>query len=285
MLLVRPGRRTTAAAAGAAGDPQATTPSTGCAPSSARHGLRRDGGAGACTAITGDVGTDGLGLDDADRATLAALRHRHPLGGRPSPSTRPSTRAVEINLLGPTRIATLLQRARRHAPPRRRVDLLRRRQPPGHRARGARRRRARSTIGLDWRKRGGRRPGGCAPTPRPRAGTPEHAGPLPHGGPQRARRRGRARPGRQDRAAARALGDRPPGRGRPGPGRQRRLARRLRVHEGARRAGADRVEGRRCRSRSCGRRSSSRPSPSPARAGSAASAWPSRSSSPTPAAC
>ena len=40
-----------------------------------------------------------------------------------------------------------------------------------------------------------------------------------------------------------------------------------------------------CRSPSCGPRSSSRRSPSHGRVGSAASAWPSRSSSPTPAAC
>ena len=46
-------------------------------------------------------------------------------------------------------------------------------------------------------------------------------------------------------SAARALGERPARRGRPVPCRQRRLARRLRVHQGARRAGADRDQGRR----------------------------------------
>ena len=57
--------------------------------------------------ITGDIGTDGLGLSDADRATLstcdtvvhsaATVSFDSPLDG-----------AVEVNLLGPTRIVTLL---------------------------------------------------------------------------------------------------------------------------------------------------------------------------------
>ena len=57
----------------------------------------------------------------------------------------PLDSAVEINLLGPTRIATLLNELGVDAAPRRRVDVLRRRQPPRQRARGARQRRARST--------------------------------------------------------------------------------------------------------------------------------------------
>ncbi len=57
--------------------------------------------------ITGDISTDGLGLSDADRATLstcdtvvhsaATVSFDSPLDG-----------AVEVNLLGPTRIVTLL---------------------------------------------------------------------------------------------------------------------------------------------------------------------------------
>ncbi len=72
---------------------------------------------------------------------------------------------------------------------------------------------------------------------------------------------------------------------RPGPRRIPRLARRLRLHQGPRRAGPGREREATCPSASCDRRSSSRPWPNPSRAGSAASAWPSRSSSPTPAAC
>jgi alcohol-forming fatty acyl-CoA reductase len=59
------------------------------------------------TVISGDVGTDGLGLSDADRAVLAgcdtvihsaaAVAFDSPLDG-----------AVEVNLLGPTRIAATL---------------------------------------------------------------------------------------------------------------------------------------------------------------------------------
>ena len=49
----------------------------------------------------------------------------------------PLDSAVEINLLGPTRIADAARRARRHAAPRRRVDVLRRRQPPRQRPGGA----------------------------------------------------------------------------------------------------------------------------------------------------
>ncbi len=41
--------------------------------------------------VAGDVGTDGLGLDDAGRATLAQLRRRHPLRRRRSRSTPRST--------------------------------------------------------------------------------------------------------------------------------------------------------------------------------------------------
>lgn len=57
--------------------------------------------------ITGDVGTDGLGLDAADRATLAScdiVIH----SAATVAFDAPLDSAVEINLLGPTRIAMLL---------------------------------------------------------------------------------------------------------------------------------------------------------------------------------
>ncbi len=58
--------------------------------------------------ITGDVGTDGLGLDDADRAPSAAcdiVIHSAATVAFDSPLDS----AVEVNLLGPTRIVTLLK--------------------------------------------------------------------------------------------------------------------------------------------------------------------------------
>ncbi len=76
-----------------------------------RHDLGKDGfaemAARRVQVITGDVGTDGLGLDEDDRATFAGcdivlhsaatVAFDAPLDG-----------AVEINLLGPSRIAALL---------------------------------------------------------------------------------------------------------------------------------------------------------------------------------
>jgi nucleoside-diphosphate-sugar epimerase len=57
--------------------------------------------------IAGDVGTDGLGLDGDDRATLAScdlVIHSAATVAFDSPLDS----AVEVNLLGPTRIVTLL---------------------------------------------------------------------------------------------------------------------------------------------------------------------------------
>jgi alcohol-forming fatty acyl-CoA reductase len=60
------------------------------------------------TVIQGDIGTDGLGLDDAGRATLAGcdvVIHSAATVSFDSPLDS----AVEVNLLGPTRIADTLQ--------------------------------------------------------------------------------------------------------------------------------------------------------------------------------
>jgi HAD superfamily hydrolase (TIGR01490 family) len=60
------------------------------------------------TTIAGDVGSDGIGLDDADRAILATadiVIHSAATVSFDSPLTS----AIEINLLGPTRIAQLCQ--------------------------------------------------------------------------------------------------------------------------------------------------------------------------------
>ena len=119
------------------------------------------------TTIAGDVGTDGLGLSEPDRAVLAScdiVIHSAAAVSFDSPLDS----AVEINLLGPTRIAELLQRARRHAAPRVRVDVLRRRQPPRHGTRGARQRRA-VRPRAELARRGRRRP---PPARRRRGGEP-----------------------------------------------------------------------------------------------------------------
>ena len=279
VLLIRPGRRSDRDPAGQPGD----LPQRRLRPPARARGdefqatLDRR-----VTAVAGDVGTDGLGLDDAGRAALAdcdIVIHSAATVSFDSPLDA----AVEVNLLGPTRIAAALQRAGGHAPPRGRVHLLRRRQPPGRRPRGA----GRGERLLHRRRlarRGRRRP----PHAHRRRGRQPHAreaGRVPQAGPPGAGRRRRAPAGRQDRAAPDPLGHRPHGRGRPGPGRLAGLARRLRLHQGPRRAGPVRDPGRRPGQHRAARRSSSRPGPSPSRAGSGASAWPSRSSSPTPAAC
>ena len=130
------------------------------------------------------------------------------------------------------------------------------------------------------RRRLARRGRGRPPGPRRRRGReppPRDARPLPQGGPPRARRRRHARcwPSKTEQRRER-VGERPHGRGRPGPGRVARLARRLRLHQGARRAGAAREPRRRAGvdraavdHRVGARRARTR-------AGSAASAWPSR---------
>ena len=232
--------------------------------------------------IAGDVGTDGLGLDDDDRATLAScdiVIHSAATVAFDSPLDG----AVEVNLLGPTRIVTLLGELG-VTPHLVAVSTCyvagnrRGRAPEELVAEGP------FAIGLDWKaevaaarrlrsdaEAESRRPEMLARF-RTEARNELGAAGAPALAAKTEQRRERWV---TDRLVA----------GRPVARRQRRLARRLRLHEGARRAGAARVEGRRARSRSCGRRSSSRPSPSPARAGSAASAWPSRSSSPTPAGC
>ncbi len=233
-------------------------------------------------AIGGDVSTDGLGLNDADKAIFAAcdtIIHSAAAVSFDSPLDL----AVEINLLGPPRIADTLQRAERHAAPGGGQHVLRRRQPARQRPGDARQRgpvghRSRLAQGGRGHPPPARRHRGRQPPPRP-------ARQVPRRGPPGARRRRRTRARRQDRAPAHQLGEGAAGRGRPRPRRQRRLARRLRLHQGTRRAGRSPRSRATCRSASCAPASSSPHSPSRSPAGSAASAWPSRSSSATPAAC
>ena len=234
------------------------------------------------TTIAGDVGIDGLGLSATDRDVLASCDiFLHSAAAVSFDS--PLDSAVEINLLGPTRVAQLLQDldVRPH------LVSVSTCYVAGNR-RGTAPEELVSAgpfdLGLDWRDRGGRRPSAAR---RCRGGEPpaRTARRAAQGGSTRAGRRRRAGVGREDGAAARALGARPADRRRPGQGRERRLARRLRVHEGARRAGVDGRQGRRAGEHRAPVDHRVRAAPSRGLAGSAGSGWPSRCSSPTPGVC
>ena len=170
------------------------------------------------------------------------LRHRHPLGGDGG-LRLPAGQCGRGQSAGAEPHRDPPAGARRRSSRRRRVHLLRRREPAWSCAGG-------SGGGRAVRHRpeleggGGRRPPAAL---RRRGGEPPpgDAGPLPVGGPVRAGRRGRPGAGREDRAATRAVGHGPSDRGRPVASGERRLARRLCLHQGARRAGPSREQGRR----------------------------------------
>ena len=230
-----------------------------------------------CTVIAGDVGTDGLGLDEAARGDPRQLRHRHPLGRdgqlrlahRPAPSRSTcsappaSPRRSTTSACAPHLVAVstcYVAGNRRGSAPEIRVDespfWIRRRLAA---ARSTSARRVRADAEAESR----------APE-RPRSGSwPRPARELGR------RRRPRSSPRRPSSAASR-LGQGPAGRRRPGPRRLPRLARRLRHDQGARREGAGREPGRRPRVDRPPRHHRVGAGPSRCRAGSAASAWPSR---------
>ena len=192
------------------------------------------------TTIAGDVGTDGLGLDETDRAVFAScdiVIHSAAAVSFDSPLDS----AVEINLLGPTRVAQLCHSLgvtphlvsvstcyvagnRRGNAPEQLVS-----EGP-------------FDIGLSWKAEvaAARRLKGDTEAAQPPT---RPARRVPPRRPPRDRRRRRTRARLEDRAAPDALGEGSARRGRAGAGGVGRVARRLRVHEGARRAGADRVEG------------------------------------------
>ena len=265
------GRRSSS---GPSGRSSATTPSTACASE-----LGKDGFA----AMVGRAG-------HADRRRR---RHR-----RPRPRRRRPGRAGGVRRRHPLRrhgVVRLAARRRRRGQPARPDPDRRRRshdlgvtphlvsvstcyvagnrrgaapEQPGAREPVLRRRRLarpRSTA-----------PAGPAPTPRPTAADPTRS-------PASARRpahelgaAGIPALAGQDRAAPQRVGEGPDGRGRPGPGRLARLARRLRLHEGARRAGAAAEPRRRARVDRAPVDHRVGAARAAARAGSAASAWPSR---------
>ena len=196
---------------------------------------------------------------------------------RPPPcrSTRRSTRAVEVNLLGPTRIVADARttsawrrtscRCRPATSPA--TDAARRPRSRSTRARSS----STSTGAARWRAPAGPARDAEADSRRPdalerfrkEARTELGAAGVPALAAKTEQRRGAwvkdqmVEAGRARAALA-------------------RVARRLRLHQGARRAGAPPEPRRRAGVASCARRSSSRRSPSRSRAGSAASAWPSR---------
>ncbi len=194
------------------------------------------------TTIAGDVGTDGLGLSDDDRAVLAScdvVIHSAAAVSFDSPLDS----AVEINLLGPTRIANLLNElgVRPH------LVSVSTCYVAGNR-RGTAPEELVSAgpfdLGLSWHDEvaAARRLRGDAEAA---SRDPVKLVEFRAAARTRARRSRRAGAGSQDRAAPRALGARPARRGRQGARGERRLARRLRLHQGARRAGAHRLQGRR----------------------------------------
>ena len=283
VLLVRPGKRSTGGPAGASARSCSNDAFDRLRAELGKDGVRRDGRPArhgrspATSAPTGSASTTPAG-PCWPAATSSSTRPPR------SSFDSPLDGAVEVNLLGPTRIAATLHDLGVTPAPRRRVDLLRRRQPPGRRPRGAGRRepvRRRRRLA----RRGRRRPPGPQPTPRPTSRTPEQLAEF--------RKAARAELGAAGTPALAAKTEqlrerwvsRPHGRGRPGPRRSPRLARRLRLHQGARRAGPGRDPRRRARHHRAAVDHRVGAGRAPARAGSAASAWPSRSSSPTPAAC
>ena len=223
------------------------------------------------------------------------LRRGHPLGGH-GQLRRPPRPGRRDQPAGPARVAAAVGRARgrpsgsRAGPPDRRVHRLRGRHPPG-RAPERSCSRHRFSLDVDWAGRGGQRPAapGRPPGRVPPSRTSWRASPRrparSSGRPGEHLLAARAERLREDwvkrqlveagTARAQALGwpDAYPF--------TKALGERALVEHGTGRT----ARRRRAAHASCGPRSSSRRWPSPSRAGSGGSAWPSRSSSPTPGAC
>ena len=283
VLLVRPGKRSTVEQRVRPRDLQQRR----LRPAAGRAGRRPAFDAMIARRVTVDRRRrqpDGLGLDEAGRARCWPAATSSSTRPPPSSFDSPLDGAVEVNLLGPT-------------PHRRHAATTSASRPTSSRCRpatspatgGARRPRSWSTRARSSSTSTGATrstaPAGPAPTPRPTSRTPEKLAEFRKAARHELGAAGTPALAAKTEQLRARVGERPlveAGRARAAVA---RLARRLRLHQGPRRAGADRDPRRRAASASCGRRSSSRRWPSRARAGSAASAWPSRSSSPTPAAC
>ena len=235
-------------------------------------------------AVAGDVGRDGLGLDDEGRAALAAADVVIHSAATVS-FDAPLTQAVEINLLGPSRVAAAMAEcgSAGHL-----VAVSTAYVASTHQGEAKEELLSENRFTLDvaWQdevtaaRRAARRPAGRVTQARQARGFRQE-GPRRDGRRRRppdrgARRRSCARSGCEPRAR----------RGRHGAGAVSGLARRLPVHQGARREGARRAVGghgaHHLRAAVHHRVGAVR---ADGRAGSAASAWRSRSSSPTPGAC
>ena len=121
-------------------------------------------------AISGDVSIDGLGLDEDGRQAVASCDifiHSAATVSFDSPLDS----AVEVNLLGPVRIVSLMNELGVHRASRRGLHLLRRGQPPRRRTRRAHRRESRSSSTSTGAKKSTRRDAPVS-TPRRRAAPP-----------------------------------------------------------------------------------------------------------------
>ena len=242
------------------------------------------------TAVAGDVTVDGLGLDDAGRDVLSSCSTVIHSAATVS-FDAPLDAAVEVNLLGPSRVAALSTGAagkhggqsRGAPPPDLRFDRLRGRDekrpgPGGPAVRDA-------LFGPGpWRAEvdAARRARSDAEAA---SRDPKQLARLRGRSPRRTGRGRRTPPGREDGETAGRVDRRPHGRARQGPrpgiwvGRTPTPTPKPWANGPFSRAAAP------CRSRWCGPPSSRPRFPNPIRAGSAASGWPTRSSSATPAAC
>ena len=112
VLLIRPGRRATPTAAGGQGDPEERLLRPACGRS---YGDRFEAEvASRVSAVAGDVATDGLGLDDEGMQLLSEcdiVVHSAATVSFDSPLDT----AVEVNLLGPSRVAAAVAAARQRA--------------------------------------------------------------------------------------------------------------------------------------------------------------------------
>ena len=196
--------------------------------------------AGRVRAVAGDVGQDGLGLDDEGRDALAGADVVIHSAATVS-FDAPLTQAVEINLLGPSRVAAAMAECGSNGAPHRGVDRLRREHAPGRGQGGAAQREPASPSTCAGRTRL-RSAGACATTSRPSRASPTTSR-------SSRRRRGRSRCGRRPpdrlagREAARGVGQRRAGEGGHRPCAVARLARRLPLHQGTRGEGARRAVG------------------------------------------
>ena len=198
VVLVRPGRRATAAQRAA----KEILKNDCFDRLRQEHGDRFDAEVGRrLVAVAGDVGRDGLGLDDDGRRELAACDVVVHSAATVS-FDAPLDQAVEINLLGPARVAAAVAEARaaRGRPGRTSSPCRPPTWPVPTRARPARScstaTRSTSTGRPRWlaARRAACRPRGRVPAART-------AGVVHQGGPARAGGRGRPRAGRPGRAA------------------------------------------------------------------------------------